>query len=76
MTCWSLSIKIWIIQAYRMHYSKKMSWCETDAKICAIGETECEKNLKSLSYTVIKKVCRSHQIERETLVTIVTPNVV
>ena len=24
---------------------KKMSWCETDAKKCAIGETECNEIL-------------------------------
>ena len=31
MTSWSSSIKIWFLQAYRMHYLKKknMSWCET-----------------------------------------------
>ena len=28
----TLSIKIWILQAYRMHYSKNMSWCETECK--------------------------------------------
>ena len=31
MTSWR-SIKIWILQAYRMHYSKNMSWCETVCK--------------------------------------------
>ena len=30
MTSWSSSIKIWILQAYSMHYLKKMSWCETE----------------------------------------------
>ena len=29
-----------VLQAYRMHYSKNMSSCETQCKICAIGETE------------------------------------
>ena len=40
MTSWSSNIKIWFLQAYRIHYSKKLSWC---AKICAIGETELIK---------------------------------
>ena len=30
MTNWSSSIKIWFLQAYSMHYLKKMSWCETE----------------------------------------------
>ena len=35
MTSWSSSIKISFLQAYRMHYKKKMSWCETECKnIC------------------------------------------
>ena len=39
ITSWSSSIKIWFFQTYRMHYLKKdMSWCETNAKICAIDE--------------------------------------
>ena len=37
MTSWSLSIKIWILQAYRMHYSKNMSWCETECKVFILG---------------------------------------
>ena len=32
MTSWSSSIKNWLFQAYRMHYSKKMSWYETVCK--------------------------------------------
>ena len=42
MTSWSSSIKIWFLQAYSMHYLKKMSWCDRNAKIYAIGETECK----------------------------------
>ena len=30
MTSWSSSIKNWFLQAYSMHYLKKMSWCETE----------------------------------------------
>ena len=41
MTSRSLSIKIWILQAYRMHYSKNSHGVKQNAKICAIGETEC-----------------------------------
>ena len=31
------------LQAYRKHYLKNMSWCETECKKCAIGETECNE---------------------------------
>ena len=37
-----LKHQIWFLQAYRMHY-QKMSWCETEWKKCAIGETECNE---------------------------------
>ena len=30
MTSWSSSIKIGFLQAYSMHYYKKMSWSETE----------------------------------------------
>ena len=30
MTSWSSSIKIWFLQAYSMHYLKKLSRCETE----------------------------------------------
>ena len=39
MTSWSLSIKIWILQAYRT--KKICHGLKQNAKICAIGETEC-----------------------------------
>ena len=41
ITSWSSSIKIWVLQAYRMHYLKKCHGVKQNAKICAIGETEC-----------------------------------
>ena len=31
------------LQAYRKHYLKHKSWCETECKKCAIGETECNE---------------------------------
>ena len=40
----SSSIKIWILQAYRLHYSKNMSCCET----------ECKKNVPLVKQNVMK----------------------
>ena len=44
MTSWSSSIKIWFLQAYRIHYSKICHGVKQNAKICAIGETECNES--------------------------------
>ena len=38
MTSWSSSIKIWFLQAYRMHYSKKCHGVKQ-----SFGETECNE---------------------------------
>ena len=39
MTSWSLSIKIWILQAYSI-IPKICHGVKQNGKICAIGETE------------------------------------
>ena len=50
MGSWSLSIKIWILQAHRMQPSvieciipNICNGVKQNAKICAIGETECNE---------------------------------
>ena len=45
ITSWSSNIKFWFLQAYRMHYyyNKICHGVKQNAKICAIGETECNE---------------------------------